>query len=186
MSILIDDSTDIPSSLKKRVRKVQYEPEPTVEEFYNPVPINLRRPQRVQEAQVPVGQILDEFTIKGERDKLLKEKEEAEEKTKTDKEKKAKEDELGKNTWVAHLKNMFPNLTASQTATMFGTIATGNTGQFLNLLNRFHHMEQVKNEKKKKQREAEKKAKDNKKKKHEKRYRIDAKGNRVLIKKEDE
>ena len=69
MKDLIDTSG--PKNLKKRIKDVQYIPEPTVDEFYNPVPINLRRPLGVQIAQIPKDQIDDEFSPKPEGDSDL-------------------------------------------------------------------------------------------------------------------
>lgn len=65
MSEFVDESGNKGTVLSKKIRKVQYEPEPTLKEFYQPIPINLRRPPRVQELQTPKGQVFDKFTEKG-------------------------------------------------------------------------------------------------------------------------
>lgn len=187
MSILVDNSSEPkPSSLKKRIKRVQYEPEPTLEEFYNPVPLNLRRPQRVQDAQVPVGQIEDEFTIKG-REQILREKiRQAEERDETEKEKKEKlkREEREQNLWVKLFK-IFPGM---QTAHVAAALASGDVTQIAIALTRLQKATEAKRHKEElaQERKQKEKRKRKPKAKRQKRYKIDAKGNRVLIKKDEE
>ena len=63
MATFTDDS--IPEALSSRIRKVQYEPEPTPEQYFNPIKPNLRRTPAVQAQQAPVVQVDDQYTKLG-------------------------------------------------------------------------------------------------------------------------
>lgn len=74
MSQFVDESGSKGTALSKKIRKVQYEPEPTLKEYYQPIPINLRRPPRVQEMQIPKGQTRDINTEKGKEYAIIEER----------------------------------------------------------------------------------------------------------------
>jgi hypothetical protein len=58
-------------NLKGKIKKAQYDPEPTLKDYITRVPVNLRRNEQVQEQQAPKDQVGDEFTIEAKEIKLL-------------------------------------------------------------------------------------------------------------------
>jgi len=90
MAHFIDDS-DFTSTLKTKIKKVQYDPEPTLETFYNPIKPNLRRNRRVQEEQVPISQIVDKDTAIGKAEAAVLKDVKAEDKKAKDERRKEEE-----------------------------------------------------------------------------------------------
>ena len=135
MATFTDDS--IPEALSSRIRKVQYEPEPTPEQYFNPIKPNLRRTPAVQSQQAPVSQLTDKFTQVGQQRIYQKEKKEKAEK------------DLEKQTSKAEEKNWFNLLLKSIPArgqvNFLKSLATGDINGITNAISQISY-EQVRAE----------------------------------------
>jgi len=92
MATFNDDSTTN-SKVARKIKQVQFIPEPTLETYLNPIAPNLYRTPQIQEQQIPVEQTVDEFTKIGTRIKQLKKSEKLLEETAEEVRKKQRADE---------------------------------------------------------------------------------------------
>jgi hypothetical protein len=117
MSTFSDDSD---TQLVRKIKKVQFIPEPTPAQYINPIAPNLYRTPVVQEQQIPVSQVYDPDTKIG---RQLYNMEEAQKIV--DKTAKAiyakKQEELKDKSWTKSLLNYTPAITQ-----IIGSLATGN------------------------------------------------------------
>jgi hypothetical protein len=83
MEFVDDSGHTFSRKLKDKIKKAQYDPEPTVQQFLSTIPINLRRNAQVQEQQVPKDQVGDEFTTEAKDIALLEKLEKRREENKS-------------------------------------------------------------------------------------------------------
>lgn len=135
MATFTDDS--IPEALSSRIRKVQYEPEPTPEQYFNPIKPNLRRTPAVQSQQMPVSQLTDKYTQVGIEREVLKEKKQKAEKE--SEKQRTKEEEL--TYWNLLMKSIPPRGQVN----FLKSLATGDVNGIASAISQISY-EQVRSE----------------------------------------
>lgn len=117
------DESGISNLLKAKIAKAQYDPEPTREQYLNPIPLNLRRSENVMAQQKPVDQTMDKDTSYADSKKMA-EKAFAEAKAEYQRMKVKDREEPG------FMKELFKMMPTPAQLRMASALTQGNLGKF--------------------------------------------------------